>query len=116
MFKTTIIMLFMLFLQSCSPSICTTYSLNKLKYGLSKEEVVNSVFGSKPFEKKIVDGNKEIYVYYIHTSIVDLILTKKFPYIGLYPLNRTGREYWLLFDDKDGLIKSAYGDEWGKVK
>ena len=117
MFKSTLIILFIsLFLQSCSSTINTNYSLNKLKYGLTKEEVINNVFKSKPTEKKIIDSNKEIYVYHIHTSIMDLILTKKFPYIGLYPLSRTGREYWLLFDKKDGLVKSAYGDEWGKVK
>ena len=93
------------------------YSLNKLKYGLNKEEVVNNVFGSKPFEKKIVDSSKEIYVYYIHSSLFELFLNKeKFPYIGFYPLNRTGREYWLLFDNKEGLIKSAYAKEWNILK
>lgn len=117
MLKFIIITLIISFLQSCSSSINTTYSLNNLRYGMSKNDVINNIFKSKPTEKKIIGKDKEIYVYYIHSSLFELFLNKeKFPYIGFYPLNRTGREYWLLFDNKEGLIKSAYAKEWNILK
>lgn len=116
MFKIIVIIL-CCFLQSCSSSINTTYNLSNLKYGISKKNVIDNVFKSKPAEKKIIDKDKEIYVYYIHSSLFELFLNiERFPYIGFYPINRTGREYWLLFDSEEGLIKSAYAKEWNTLK
>ena len=103
-------------LTSCQ-TINTNYNLNKLKYGIDKDYIINNVFMSKPVGKKIIDENKEIYVYYIHLSIFDLFFsTSNFPYIGFYPINRTGKEYWLLIDNNKGLIKSGYAKEWDKIK
>ena len=52
------------------------------------------------------DENKEIYIYYVHDSILDLFLTPRFPFIGFYPINRTGEEFWLLFE-YNSLVKTS---------
>ena len=112
-----IITIFLSFLLVSCSSIGISSSLTKIEYGMSKDEVVNKVFKTKPMEKKIISKDQEIYVYYVHSSLFDFIFNKeRFPYIGFYPLNRTGREYWLLFDLKQGLVKSGYANEWNKLK
>lgn len=91
-----------LLLSSCA--LNTNYSLNKLHYGQTKSEVINIM--SAPSSKRILDQNKEIYIYYIHDSILDLFLTSKFPFIGFYPVNRTGKEIRLYFENNE-LIKTV---------
>ncbi|MBR2141386.1 MAG: hypothetical protein IJ853_03430 [Rickettsiales bacterium] len=109
-------LVFLVFLLQSCYSVNSNYSLNKLKYGLSEEEIRKNVFSCEPAEKNIVDETKVVYVYYIHSSIFDLIFnSERFPYIGFYPINRTGKEYWLLVDKKDGLIKSGYAKNWNKI-
>lgn len=93
----------LLFLTSCG-GILSNYTINKLEYGQSQREVERLL--SKPAEKRIVDENKEIYIYYVHDSILDLFLSPRFPFIGFYPINRTGEEFWLLFE-YNSLVKTS---------
>lgn len=112
-----IIIFVLLFLITSCSGIGINSSLIKLEYGMSKNEVINDVFKLKPTEKKIVDKDHEIYVYYIHSSLFDFFFNReRFPYVGFYPINRTGKEYWLMFNSKIGLVKSSYANEWGRVK
>jgi len=91
--------IFLLFIcVGCTPKFI--YSSNNLQKGLSKTDVVDS-FG-EPSERRIFNRN-DVYVYYLHNSIFDLIFSNKFPYIGFFPLNRTGKEYWIVFDENGRL-------------
>ena len=93
--------LLLLLISSCAPT--SKYSLNKLYYGQSKDDVVD-IMGNA-YTKRILDKDKEMYIYYVHDSVLDLILTSRFPFIGFYPINRTGKEVYLYFEN-DRLIKS----------
>lgn len=87
----------LLFLTGCFP--LTNISINKLYYKQPKNEVLK-IMGN-PSEKKIY-YTKEYYVYYIHRDIFDLFInTSKFPYFGIYPLLRTGKEFWIIFDNNE---------------
>ena len=93
-------------LSSCA--LNTNYSLNKLYYGQNKEEVVRIM--NTPSSKRILDKNKEVYIYYLHDSILDLFLTSRFPFIGFYPINRTGKEIRLYFENNE-LVKTVGNGE-----
>lgn len=97
-----------LILQSCG-GITTTYHINRLNYGLDNKNIVKLM--GKPAEKKIINENEKIYVYYIHSSVFDLFLNpERFPYIGFYPLNRTGKEFWIVLNN-DELESSGYKND-----
>lgn len=107
------LVLFMLvfFLPSCS-GIVTYYQTKGLFYGQDSKSILKA-FGS-PAEKKIIGKNKEIYVYYVHSSIFDMLLnSERFPYIGFYPLNRTGKEFWIVMNGGQ-LESSGYAGDIGK--
>ena len=93
-------------LSSCA--LNTNYSLNKLYYGQSKKEVIRIM--NTPSSKRILDKNKEVYIYYLHDSILDLFLTSRFPFVGFYPINRTGKEICLYFENNE-LIKTIGNGE-----
>jgi hypothetical protein len=89
------------------------YSLNKLSVNQNISEV-NKILGG-PAEKKIY-GEYEIFIYYIHSSIFDLFFNSaRFPYIGPYPINRTGKEYWVVFKNSK-LIASGFASDFDKYK
>jgi hypothetical protein len=71
---------------------------------MSSKEVIK-VMGRSD-EKKLGFG-KNILVYYLHSSIFDLFFSKNFPYIGPYPFNRTGKEYWVVLKD-DKVVAFGY--------
>ena len=95
--------IFILFFMTACSGTLTNYSTNKLEYGQSKQQVIKLL--SSPAEKRIIDKNKEVFIYYVHDSILDLFLTSRFPFIGFYPINRTGDELWLLFEN-NSLVKT----------
>lgn len=97
------------FLQSCS-NVVYRYVTNKLNVGIARSEVVD-VIGSKPVEKKYFKDN-EIMVYYVHSSIFDLIFSKNFPYFGFYPFSLTGEEFWIVL--KNNKVSSfGYAKNYG---
>lgn len=106
-----LLFMFVFFLQSCS-NITTLYQTKKLYYGQSSGDIVKKL--GNPSEKKIINMSSEIYVYYVHSSIFDLFLnSEKFPYIGFYPFNRTGKEFWVVLNN--GKLKtSGYVKDFGK--
>ena len=109
MFRFLLVIISVTTLQSCS-IIIHRQTTNKLEYGLAKEEVVK-IIGSAPSEKKYF-GNKEVMVYYLHSSVFDLIFSNKFPYIGFYPFNITGDEFWIVL--KNGIVVSfGYAKNYG---
>ena len=83
-----------LFLNSCIGIIA--YSTNKLKTGQTSEEVIKNL--GKPLEKKSLN-NIEYYVYFTHNNLFDFFTSEKPPYIGFYPLIRSGKEYWVLLQN-----------------
>lgn len=89
-------------LTGCFP--LTGNAIKKINVSDSKESVVGTL--GKPYSKK-ASYNKEFYVYYIHDSLFDLFLSSKFPFVGFYPLMRTGNEYWIIFEN-DRVV--AFGD------
>ena len=99
-------------LSSCC--ILTNNATKKLYFNQSKEEV-EQILG-KP-DAKAVFYSKEYYVYYIHSDIYDLFLNRsKFPYIGIYPFLRTGKEFWVVFENNN-LIYFGKADILGnKIK
>ena len=57
-------LVFLVFLLQSCYSVNSNYSLNKLKYGLSEEEIRKNVFSCEPAEKNIVDETKVVSQYY----------------------------------------------------
>lgn len=95
--KIVLALLILLNLTACFPT--TNYTTKKLYYKQPKEEVLKIM--GKPFSKKAF-YTKEYYVYYIHNDIFDLIITtSKFPYFGFYPFMRTGKEFWIIFENEE---------------
>jgi len=82
------------FLTSCFPT--TNYSLKKLRLNDSKPMVLKIM--GKPSSISM-HYNKEFLVYYIHDDFFDLIFPSKFPFVGFYPLTRTGKKYWIVLED-----------------
>jgi hypothetical protein len=84
-------------LTSCT-NIAHRHVTNDLYLGATAKEVV-LVMGDGPAEKKSF-GGKEVMVYYVYSSIFDLIVNwEKFPYVGFYPLLSTGQEFWIILND-----------------
>jgi len=83
----------------------TPHSLNKISAGMSKEETVGIM--GKPYSTKYMKG-EEYSVYYLHEDVIDLFFRQnKFPFIGIYPILRTGQEYYIVYKDD---VVVAYGD------
>lgn len=97
------------FLQSCS-SVVYRHVTNRLGVGMVKNEVIEAI-GSKPVEKRYF-GDSELMVYYIHSSIFDLIFSKNFPYFGFYPFNLTGEEFWVVLKN-DKVESFGYARNYG---
>lgn len=89
----------LILLQSCS-GIIYSQMTNKLSNNLTKSQVIE-ILGTEPFEKKFKNDN-EVMVYYVHSSVFDLIFPKKFPYFGFYPFSLTGQEFWIVL--KNGKV------------
>lgn len=82
-------------LSSCFP--VTSNSLKKININNTEEEVIRIL--GKPFSKKAY-YTKEYLVYYVHDSFFDVFFNKdQFPFIGFYPILRTGSEYWIIMDN-----------------
>lgn len=94
MIKRAIFIIF-LFLSGCFP--LTSNSLKKLSVNDTEEQVIKTL--GKPFSKKVY-YNKVFLIYYIHDDFFSIFFNlKKFPFIGFYPLLRTGDEYWIIMED-----------------
>jgi hypothetical protein len=77
----------------------------------SPKQDVEAVLGQS--EEKKIYQNKEILVYYLHNSLFDMIFSKNFPFIGFFPLVRTGKEFWVVLED--GRVTAAgYADNFGR--
>ncbi len=112
LYKHKLLFMFVFFLQSCF-KVTTYHQTKKLYYNQDSIDIVKKL--GSPTEKKIIDINKEIYVYYVYSSIFDLVLNiEKFPYIGFYPLNRTGKEFWIILNNEK-LKSSGYAKDFGKI-
>ena len=96
-------------LQSCS-DIVYRHVTNNLTIGITKNEVIDTI-GSKPVEKRYF-GDSEIMVYYMHSSIFDLIFSKNFPSFGFYPFNLTGEEFWVVLKN-DKVSSFGYAKNYG---
>jgi hypothetical protein len=94
MVKKIIIFFLLFFITACFPS--THRGLNQLQLNDSKTTVIK-VMG-KPSSTSIL-YDREVMVYYVHEDFADLIFAKKFPFIGFYPLVRTGKKYWIVLQD-----------------
>lgn len=98
--RIRIVKLILLFFVSILLSSCfplTSNSLKKIHLNDSEKDVTN-VLG-KPFSKK-AHYSKEQLVYYIHDDFFSIFFNlKKFPFIGFYPLLRTGEEYWIVIEE-----------------
>lgn len=103
--KGKIIYIFiMLLLQSCASSITTPYQINRIFYGQSEKSIIKTM--GSPAERKIINEDEKIFVYYIHSTIFDLFFNiERFPYLGFYPINRTGKEFWIIL--KNNRLKSS---------
>lgn len=93
----------LILLQSCN-GIIYSQMTNKLSNDLTKSQVID-ILGTEPFEKKSKNDN-EVMVYYVHSSVFDLIFPKRFPYFGFYPFSLTGQEFWIVL--KNGKV-STFG-------
>ena len=83
----------------------TPYALNKVEIGMDRQEL-KRVMG-KPYTTKF-GNDKEYQTFYLHRDIYDLFITQtKFPFIGIYPLMRTGQETYVVLEN--GRVIS-YGD------
>lgn len=100
-----------LFLTSCVSR--TTSMTTKLQINMSKEEVIKIM--GKPEEKRILNKN-DIFVYYLHDSILSLIIGSTFPYVGFYPINRTGKEYWVIFNGNNQLYTAFMQKDYISIK
>lgn len=95
--------IFIFLLTGCFP--LTYNSIKKISVSDSKKEV-QRILG-KPYSKKAY-YNKDFFVYYIHEDFIDIFFTaKKFPFVGFYPILRTGNEYWIIFEDNK---VASFGD------
>jgi hypothetical protein len=83
-----------------------TNDINKLA---SKQDV-EAVLGRS--EEKKIYQNKEILVYYLHNSLFDMILSKNFPFVGFFPLVRTGKEFWIALEN-ERVVAMGYIDNFG---
>jgi hypothetical protein len=82
---------------------------NDLKKSMSEREVI-AIMGNSEEKRSYYDKN--ILVYYIHSSIFELIFTKTPPYIGFFPLNRTGKEFWVILEN-DKVTAFGYSKNFG---
>lgn len=74
----------------------TPYSFEYVVPGIDSAEVAKMV--GNPYSK-IILPDREILVYYVHPSALSLFITSHFPFIGFYPLTRTGTEYWVILQN-----------------
>lgn len=89
------IILVCLFCTSCLP--LTSNGFKKIKINYSENDVINII--GRPTTKNVF-YSKEYMVYYVYDSIFSLFLNRDvFPYVGFYPLLRTGTEYWVILDN-----------------
>lgn len=76
--------------------------LKKLQTGMTVQEAVNIM--GEPSAREIIKNNL-VMVYHLYEDLYSHVFTSKFPFIGFYPLSRTGSEYWLIFND--GILVAA---------
>lgn len=91
--KTLFVLSFIL-VAGCFPT--TNVAINKIDVGMTKKQVTK-VMG-KPYSTNAF-YNKDFFVYYVHEDFIDLFISKKFPFIGFYPIIRTGTEYWIVLEN-----------------
>lgn len=90
-----LILLSFLFVSACFP--LTGYGLKEININDDKEQVIKKI--GRPYTKKSF-YNKEYMVYYVYDDIFSLFFNiKRFPYVGFYPLLRTGEEYWIVLEN-----------------
>jgi hypothetical protein len=77
---------------------------------LASKQEVEAIFG--PSEEKKFYQNREILVYYLHNSLFDMIFSKNFPFIGFFPLIRTGKEFWIVLENEQ-VVAMGYADNFG---
>lgn len=84
----------LVFLAACGTTYIPT---NGLKYGMGRDEAMKTMH-AKPVATKAY-YNKEFMVYYLHGGFFDYFFVRKAPFVGFYPLVRTGEEFWIILED-----------------
>jgi hypothetical protein len=91
----------------------TPYSMKNLNVGMTRKEV-RKIMG-QPYSCAYGNG-KEYDSYYLHRGVFDLFLDTNFPFVGFYPLRRTGKEHYVVYK-KGKLVsygkKELYSTSWG---
>lgn len=104
MFKKLLGIVLLLLSSACFP--LSPYALNHISRGMSMQEV-QANFGSP--HSTLINGNLTILVYYLNDSVFSFFTSSRFPFVGIYPLARTGTEYWLVFQhQEDGTEKLIF--------
>jgi hypothetical protein len=85
---------------------------NDLKKSMSEEEV-KGIMGAVSEKKLYFD--KKILVYYVHSSVFDIVFSKSFPYVGPFPFNRTGKEFWVVMENNVVIAFGYAGDFGGRL-
>ncbi|MDR1425716.1 MAG: hypothetical protein LBI70_01840 [Rickettsiales bacterium] len=89
------------------------YLTNGLASGSRRSDVIFTM-GGEPAEKR-ASGKTDVMVYYLHAALFDLIFNqKRAPYVGFYPLLRTGREFWVVLSkNSERVIAFGYAEDFG---
>ena len=86
--------LFCFLCTSCLP--LTSNGFKNIHVNYSAEQVID-VLGEPATQNEFY--SKKYMIYYVHDSVFSLFFNKNvFPFIGFYPLLRTGTEYWVILD------------------
>lgn len=92
--RFSFLLLLCLGLSSCFP--LTSNSFKKIKVDDTEERVIK-VLG-RPTSKRAY-YSKEYMIYYVHDDFFSIFFNmKQFPFVGFYPLLRTGQEYWVILE------------------
>ena len=84
-----------LFCVGCLP--LTSNGFKDIHVDYSEQDVIK-VLGKPSTKNEFY--SKKYMIYYVHDSVFSLFFNKNnFPYVGFYPLLRTGTEYWVILDN-----------------
>jgi hypothetical protein len=93
-------------------NVSHVYLTNDLTTGSTRAEAI-SAMGSEP-TRKMASAKMDVLVYYLHASVFDLVFSpQKAPFVGFYPLLRTGQEFWVVLDRaRDKVVAFGYAENF----
>lgn len=93
--RNVFFVLFCVLCTSCLP--LTSNGFKNIHVNYSAEQVID-VLGEPATQNEFY--SKKYMVYYVHDSVFSLFFNlDQFPFVGFYPLLRTGTEYWVILDN-----------------